>query len=786
MDYSSSKGKEIDHSELPSSLVEGASTSFSPFNELNFMHPETSISDDNITGSAFIGEDEVMFQEQLGSEVPFSTSLSSDGFDLTEMGDESLGQQDAAESIYAVIPRTPTIWSLSERMLTALNLFKQLSGEGVLAQVWVPICVGDCYVLSTCEQPYLPDQMLFGYREASRLFTFALEPRPGNFLGLPGRVFSSKVPEWTTNVMYYNKCEFIRVQHALAHEVRGSIALPVFDEDDGSPKRSCCAVLELATMKDKSDFDLEIENVCRALEAVNLWSILPPRLRPQSFSANQRAVLAEIYDVLRSVCHAHNLPLALTWIPCSYREDHGVETIKVLARGRFNSSKEKCVLCVEDSACYVNDKDVKGFVHACVGHCLEEGQGVAGKAFQSNQPFFNPDVKQYDINDYPLVHHARKFGLNAAVAIRLRSRYTADNDYVIEFFLPVNVRGSAERVLLNNLSSTMHRVCKSLRKVTDDELQHGNVNLQDVEMRRTLPEQLYFTGNLDYVFQANQNLSESSISCVTANASHQQAMSESSKLSGRKRNTTEKHVSYSDLKQHFSGSLNDAAKSIGVCPTTLKRICRSYGIMRWPCRKIKKVKSSLKHVQGLIDSVQVMEGLELLNPMTDMSQQQLDFGNGVIVSNGNPEPAIQNINFDPKTTIAISNSQATGGTSTDSSELGSIMNMNMNDSSSGSLSVGKMQKSKLVVKATYKEDIVRFKFEARGRCAEVYEEVAKRFRLNMGEFQLKYLDDEGEWVLLVTDSDLNECLETLDCMGSCYLKLLVRDCDASTCFLEPG
>ena len=96
---------------------------------------------------------------------------------------------------------------------------------------------------------------------------------------------------------------------------------------------------------------------------------------------------------------------------------------------------------------------------------------IPGKALQSNHPFFYPDVKTYDISEYPLVHHARKYNLNAAVAIRLRSTYTNDDDYILEFFLPVNMRGSSEQqLLLDNLSGTMQRICSSLRTVSETEL----------------------------------------------------------------------------------------------------------------------------------------------------------------------------------------------------------------------------------------------------------------------------------------------------------------------------
>lgn len=179
----------------------------------------------------------------------------------------------------------------------------------------------------------------------------------------------------------------------------------------------------------------------------------------------------EITDVLRAMCHAHRLPLALTWIPCSYIDGADDKRVALLAKKTSMSSNEKYILCIEETACYVNDVTIQGFVHACSEHHLEEGQGIVGKALQSNIPFFFPDVKEYDISEYPLVHHARKFGLNAAVAIRLKSTNTGIDDYILEFFLPVNMRGASEQqLLLDNLSCTMQRICKTLRTVLDSEL----------------------------------------------------------------------------------------------------------------------------------------------------------------------------------------------------------------------------------------------------------------------------------------------------------------------------
>ncbi|KAF8093942.1 hypothetical protein N665_0373s0001 [Sinapis alba] len=732
--------------------------------------------------------------------------------------------------------------SLDEKMLKALSLFMESSGsgEGILAQVWTPIKIGNQHMLSTCDQAYLLDPRLSQYREVSRKFTFASEANQCSFPGLPGRVFISGVPEWTSNVMYYKTDEYLRMKHAIDNEVRGSIAIPIL-EASGT---TCCAVMELVTSKEKPNFDTEMDSVCRALQAVNLRTSASPH--PRYLSSNQRDALAEIQDVLRVVSHAHRLPLALAWIPCSYGKG---------GKNQYGSkSGESCVLCVEETACYVNDMEMEGFVHVCLEHCLREKEGIVGKAFVSNQPFFSSDVKAYDISEYPLVQHARKYGLNAAVAIKLRSTYTGEDDYILELFLPLNMKGSLEQqLLLDSLSGTMQRICRTLRTVSGV----GETKKEVSKAGLSKFPQTTCSGNFqtivsDSELNSTRNIfsdmsSEKDNSSTGSQGTYEQDMSKA-RTPEKKKSTTEKNVSLSVLQQHFSGSLKDAAKSLGVCPTTLKRICRQHGIMRWPSRKINKVNRSLRKIQTVLDSVQGVEGglkfdsatgefvavcpfikeldtqkdpvrgqedvaqdtsFELLEAKSVdnaikleediittgsfvevdasgqqwawMTEQSSFHGSEGIKNNGNLSSQIcsGNIN-EPNQSMSCSMSGSSNGSgavmlrssSTSMDDWNQVRTQKSNSSESGPTT--------LTVKATYREDTIRFKFEPSVGCSQLYKEVGKRFRLQEESFQLKYLDDEEEWVMLVTDSDLQECLEILYGMGKHTVKFLVRDLPAPT------
>uniref|UniRef100_A0A6N2LTZ2 NLP1-9 GAF domain-containing protein n=1 Tax=Salix viminalis TaxID=40686 RepID=A0A6N2LTZ2_SALVM len=177
---------------------------------------------------------------------------------------------------------------------------------------------------------------------------------------------------------------------------------------------------------------------------------------PHCFSINQIAASAEIFDMMEYICHVHYLPLALTWM------------------------SDSRVLHLEKSACYLNDLSMVEFMEACGKHHLEEGKGVAGKALQLNSMYFVSDIsdtkQNNDVKGFPSIFVAWDFRLHGVVAIKLASVHISSINYVLEFFLPLEMKEiSAQRLLVNQIVSILEKNYRNSWRVCNEELSRANI-----------------------------------------------------------------------------------------------------------------------------------------------------------------------------------------------------------------------------------------------------------------------------------------------------------------------
>ncbi|CAA0842008.1 Protein NLP5 [Striga hermonthica] len=706
---------------------------------------------------------------------------------------------------YWIGPR-PSI-TVVDRLIQALGHIKERSRDkDMLIQVWVPITRDGKRVLTTYNQPFSLDlncpPRLAHYRDISVNFQFVADEDSKEVVGLPGRVFMNRAPEWTPDVRFFTCDEYPRVGHAQRFDVRGTLAVPVLEE--GS--RNCLGVIEVVLTKQKIQYRPELESVCEALEAVNLKSANVTNTKNlKATDLPYQPALLEILDVLRSACEIHGLPLAQTWVPCS---SGGQGVCWCCPDGGSNN----CISPVEP-ACHVADPHVRGFHEACAEHHLLRGQGIVGKAFCTNQPCFVPDVSACSKTEYPLSHHARMFGLRAAVAIRLRSVLTGPADFVLEFFLPMGcVAHEDQKKMLNSLSNTIQEVCLTLRVVTDEELREEENCAGERDTGSGKSVEGSGEGSLAGLGQVESG-SNVGFGLVENNAStsSDRSLLYANRTGEKRRTKAEKTITLEVLRQHFAGSLKDAAKNLGVCPTTLKRICRQHGIQRWPSRKIKKVGHSLQKIQRVIDSVHGASGVvqfgsfysnfpELASPNTSQTAPKTS-AHELRPNDGHPpDPELPPFASQSPSSSCSQNSSSSQCYSSEAQpncyplivpcpEAPAVkdepfqgpINISRSQSHPSICGpeepeiVGARETGGQRVKVNYGEDTIRFRMQIGWSYNDLLREITRRFGVGdgptAGSFHLKYLDDDAEWVLLTCDDDLEECIDVCRSSGANMIRL---------------
>lgn len=294
---------------------------------------------------------------------------------------------------------------------------------------------------------------------------------------------------------------------------------------------------------------------------------------------------------------------------------------------------------------------------------------------------------------------------------------------------------------------------------------------------------------------------------------------------------TSTHQIYSFSSVHIKAINSSQLLSFAVCPTTLKRICRQHGITRWPSRKIKKVGHSLRKLQLVIDSVQGAEGAiqigsfysnfpELSSPATS-SFSSLKMSENSKQSNPIPESSGL---FTPSKSPPSSCSQTSGpsifcATAANHHHTTTINALSSGDTlmrenpggilqmacSEADLHALNQQEANLLqnamtcgldttlpvlpessshnsrdggafrVKATFGDEKIRFSLHPNWTFGDLQMEIRRRFNLDdISRVDLKYLDDDREWVLLTCDADFQECIDIYRASQSHTIRLSLQ------------
>ncbi|GJY87579.1 NIN-like protein, partial [Tanacetum coccineum] len=743
--------------------------------------------------------------------------------------------------------------------------------QNVLVQFWSPRVVGKHHQLTTEDQPYglgAIDDRLYMYRKDSERNVYVVDKdyEEEENTSPPARVFRQRLPEWTADITNYKPKDFPQQECAISCDLRGYLALPVFDSTTGL----CVGVIELLASSKYTSFAYEVHQFQRALKSVNLTTKHAqdsPTLNVHNEHRDND--LEKIFSILKVVCETHRLPLAQTWAmsPLSSFTPH-----EQMLKKSCNSFNTRCLgkSCMSTAALpfYVQDLGLWRFREACREQHLDKSRGSVGKALLSHGSSFCEDVTKLSKEEYPLGSYAQMSGLTSCFAIFLHSVESNDG-YVIEFFLSLNIEDvryvqnlvqtlkenteMASGIVLGDksptqvvgpptestslyldrdpqstiITATTTRKNKTLEMVSSDSESHVAVEAKTnstQDMNQLSPKQDTFTNNNDGAITSTEIVVQEAVTTDIINAVTRDIINavdgrdydnpsdnntksllkndiitdveEKSKPVKRGRKRKIDNLTMEAVRKHLGKPIDEAAKSLEGNRSTLKRFCRDNNMPSWPLPKhnkktvhvtdsklsqssqssnirfslfsvvfllvrVKRWSCSSKH-HGLSgkwwvcgkhcyfpsksDSIyQVARLMVYLNRWKNKKSTKYHLA--VCESTEKPEQPDVDLKLPESSLVYASSKQIVVGAVSDA--------------------------AKVTVKATFKDDIIKFPISTSSGLVELEKEVAQRITLKSKKLCLKYRDEDDDLILLACDADLQYLLGYSASNNSTTIKIII-------------
>ncbi|XP_027076557.1 protein NLP6 isoform X2 [Coffea arabica] len=672
-----------------------------------------------------------------------------------------------------------------------------------LVQLWMPKTIGTQQLLETTDLPFgisLLTEGLCLYRKRCLEHRYELDCQEE--LGPVGRVFRNGVPEFSPYVSCYSSKEFKLRDAAVRCGVNGYLALPVFE----SVRDQCVGVLELVTSWDGNCYftDAIGKVIDDAFKAVGLricdahLSLHKDRISQHEFD------LSQIENGLNAFCHAHCIRFAQTWFT-STGENHN-----------------ESVMCTSERGSVMSVKKVSSFQKDCIQFGLKKGQSVVWSAFTSGASCFCKDVKQLSIDEYPLVLSARKVNLTGSFAVCLQSRSTGNEVYVLEFFLcPYQPSYGKPWTLLKAFLAAVQQNFQSFKVASVQESGADTpLNIikldrldESLEMCATTGSQplLRFSHNKCEnvrtqdnlpVLQNNEDMVKAPGLKVLRNQSRRQledaefVIHEEKQLcrersidrqtNKRKADRSLSHEDVREFENHNKRTRNrDQARSdlppdegtTSVSHPAAPAPENEGTIMIKAAFKEGMIKFPLSLSSGIMDfEKEVTKRLNLTTGSFEIKYQKED-NNCILVSN---DVDLQKLMFDMmsqrKNTVKVllepTQNQhleiSRGSVGSPMLQINPVQNESIKAPSAPE------NEGTIMIKASFKEDMIKFPLSLSSGMMDFEKEVTKRLNLTTGSFEIKYQNEDNNCILVSNDVDLQKLMFDMMSQRKNTIKVLLE------------
>jgi len=398
------------------------------------------------------------------------------------------------------------------------------------------------------------------FMENSTAFFFTCEASSEGFLGLPGRCYVLSRPEFTPSVTSYRPEEYVRVRCAPECKVHTTICLPVFLNDKATRSECPFTILEVALCHITESIGELYATIVQEFIKLDFYTtgheLIGPERYMKKFVEKISSTLAPGHmNALKLMCDTLDLPMAQFWIESN--------NFLVTAGCPF----------------YIKSDEFKNYRDMSSQLSLSVGQGPVGQAHLKETLIWVDDVQKASQIDWPLHHTSISLGIKGLCACKMRIDCVSldgskrKTEAVLEILLDPKQKTSEEQM------KTVENVWSYLQK---------GVRVDGVDTSSSSSQKEIKEGSAKQEPQQNKTNKTNKDSRVPQSVEHISMRNKEQEDSNRK---APWGITLDLLQKQFSKHLKDAATDLGVGSTTLKRICRQYGIARWPRRSLKSKKA---------------------------------------------------------------------------------------------------------------------------------------------------------------------------------------------------
>ncbi|PWA88950.1 NIN-like protein [Artemisia annua] len=757
---------------------------------------------------------------------------------------------------------------IQDKIIAAL---KQLTfrEQHVIVQFWSPAhVVGNHQVLTTMDQPFglgVITEQLTSYRKESHHNLYVVDnDHEEEELSPPARVFRRRLPEWTLDVANYSPKQFPQKDSANRRDLHGYLALPVVDLFTSS----CVGVLEILTSSKYISYEHEIQQVQSALKTANLITTqefdFPTHMQNELEKIHN--VLKFVCDT-----HQLPLAQTWAMSPLTTFTSHD-QILKKSCNSFHTRCLGKVCMSTAGLPYHVQDLRLWSFRKACKEQHLDKSCGFVGRALVSHGSCFCEDVTKLSEEEYPLVHYALMSELSSCFAIFLHSiesnndyvlefflpLHREDGRYIhtlvhtlkhsIEItsgfelgdtievvgppmnlsanIEPDNIQTSSYLMDTNPQCTIISSITTAKTKILETVSSDSESIVADVAktnythvVNQLSPTQDFLINNggtvtsteivvHDDVIRDDDNTTSNCdmIMQITSETITDAGEKSNHLKRGRKRKIDS--LAMEVVKKHVGKRIDEAAKSLGVSRSTLKRFCRDNNMTSWPLPKHNKktaritdskLSQTSQSNKNLQQSSNVRFGLFgvviLLVRVKRWSCASKRHGfSGNWWSCGKHS----HLSFKSDSIYQVAqlmvflqrwkNKKSTRNPMQKRDHLEStekplnIFNVDrkLPDSNFFYASPNQIKSNevsdtrKVTVKATFKDDMIKVQIPISSRLFELQNEVARRTKLKSAGFRLKYKDEDDDLILLACDADLQNLLGGYSTSNNSTVKLIIQ------------